>query len=309
MEIKKEFSIKNKLSFKQDIIAQYYCEIRNLYDLEYALVFAKKEKLRPLIIGEGSNIIFLNTYFKGLIIKMDINYFKMINKRLIEVGAGMKLKELAKKCNKLGLGGLEKLIDIPGTIGGAIRGNAGASGQEIKDIIYSVSFVNIDNERYTLLKNECNFSYRNSIFKKNKDWIIYSCVLNMKQEESATLDRISEQVIKKRHEKFPLEYPSVGSFFINPIVDIKELSPNIPKSACWVIEKGKVKISAAFLIESCNLKGYRINDVGISEKHALWIINYGDAKIEDLIDLIKIIQTRVFKKYGIYLRPEVELIS
>lgn len=210
-------------------------------------------------------------------------------------------------CIENGFSGLENLSGIPGTVGGAVRGNAGAYGTEMKDVIKYVTVYNKGNIKKIENKG-CEFSYRESKFKSENSVIILSVAIQLKKGDNKSLIEKSKEIMKMRESKQPLEYANAGSFFKNPIVSTYA-APNYINMPSWKISNCEVKLSAAWLIEKSELKGLRINDVGISEKHSLFIVNYGNGKAKDVIEVMKIAQARVKEKFNIKLQPELEFIG
>ncbi len=196
------------------------------------------------------------------------------------------------------------MAGIPGTLGGAIWGNAGAFGREIKDLVEEVKILKIENCKLQIakLKNkDCKFGYRDSIFKRKGSWIILETVLKLKEENKKEIEEKIREVLKLRKEKQPLEFPCAGSIFKNVPIE------KVPKK---IQEKFKEKIKNGFLpagalIEAANLKGYQIGGAKISEKHANFIVNLGKAKASDVLKLIELTKKKVRKKFKIQLKEEI----
>lgn len=243
------------------------------------------DKSKWFIIGNGSNII-LPDYYDGIIIKLKYFNDYSISDDILTVDAGVMINKLSMDISSKGYKGLEWASGIPGTIGGCIYNNAGCYGSEICDNLISVTVLDKD-KIYDIDKKELEFSYRDSIFKsKLKNLIILSAKFSIEKSSfEELLDLIKTRTLK-RVETQPLEYPSCGSVFRNP--------------------EG---VSAGKLIDESNLKGYKINDAVISSKHANFIINTGNAKSEDIIELINIIKTTIKKNYNIDLVLEQEIIK
>lgn len=243
------------------------------------------DKSKWFIIGNGSNII-LPDYYDGIIIKLKYFNDYSISDDILTVDAGVMINKLSMDISSKGYKGLEWASGIPGTIGGCIYNNAGCYGSEICDNLISVTVLDKD-KIYDIDRKELEFSYRDSIFKsKLKNLIILSAKFSIEKSSfEELLDLIKTRTLK-RIETQPLEYPSCGSVFRNP--------------------EG---VSAGKLIDESNLKGYKINDAVISSKHANFIINTGNAKSEDIIELINIIKTTIKKNYNIDLVLEQEIIK
>ena len=204
---------------------------------------------------------------------------------MVEVEAGIVLGTFIMNLVNNSLGGLENLCGIPGTLGGAIIGNAGCYGSLISDYLVSVTYLENGTIK-TISKNDCNFSYRDSIFKRDKNKIILSCKFELnKSNKEDMLEVIKENTLKRKNSQ-PLEYPNAGSVFRNP--------------------EG---VAAGKLIEDLGLKNYNINGASVSNKHANFIINKDNAESKDIVTLIEFIQEKVEKVYGIKLILEQEIIK
>lgn len=253
---------------------------KNIDELKEVIKSNKKYK----IIGNGSNLIIKSKY-DGVLIKLK-NFDKLIfDDTKVVVGAGYMLSNLNTKCMEEGLTGLEFTFGIPATIGGAIYQNVGAFGSNMSELVSHVlaldEYFNIVN----LSNKDILFGYRDSIFK-HKNYIILEVTLNLKKETSKIVRENMLKYISLRKEKQPLEYPSAGSTFKNPI-----------------------DISAGALIEKSGLKGYNVGGAFVSNKHANFIINKGNASGEDIISLVEIIQKKVNENSGILLELEQEIIE
>lgn len=285
---------------------EYYCQANlkryNTYRLETMckyLIFPKtKEELRILlkyltetnqkylVLGNGSNVIFKNDYFDGIIILLSKLNKLNIKDNIIEVDAGYSLQKLSLEVCKLGLTGLEFACGIPGHIGASIAMNAGAYNSALSEIVESVEVINENFELVTMKNEELNFTYRDSIFKKNKNYIIVSAKMKVEQgNKEEILEKINKRRIK-RLETQPLEMPSAGSVFRNP-----------------------ENSHAGSLIEQANLKGYSIGGAKVSEKHANFIVNNGGAKGIDIVNLIEKVQSEVKNKFNVDLILEQIIID
>lgn len=258
----------------------------NLQQLLTLLKYIKENNIKYFVMGNGSNLLFSSKEFDGIIIKLNnLNDVKIFDDE-VYVEAGYPIIKLCMLCADNNLGNLEFASGIPATIGGAICSNAGAYKMEMSDIVVDVTVIDENLNIITLSNSEINFSYRDSLFKKNKNFIIISARLKLvhkdKNEIMETINRRKE----KRMETQPLEFPSAGSVFRNP-----SLAPS-----------GK-------LIEDIGLKGYFIGGAKISEKHANFIINYNNATSEDIKSLMEYVQDKIKKQYNIDLVREQELIN
>lgn len=278
-------SLKDYNTYKIGGNAKYIVKPSSVDNLINLIEYLKKENINFLVIGKGSNIILPDEDFDGVLILLDNLNKYVIKDNVVEVEAGIVLGTFIMNLVNNNLGGLENLCGIPGTLGGAIVGNAGCYGGLISDYLVSVTYLENGTIK-TILKNDCNFSYRNSIFKRDKNKIILSCKFELnKSNKEDMLEVIKENTLKRKNSQ-PLEYPNAGSVFRNP--------------------EG---VAAGKLIEDLGLKNYNINGASVSNKHANFIINKANAESKDIVTLIEFIQEKVEKEYGIKLILEQEIIK
>lgn len=310
-ELKKKFnsrlilnkSFKKLTSFGIGGLAKIVIELKNEKEINYILKLAKKHKLPWQVLGAGTNIAASDKGFNGLIIKIRAQKIK-INRQKIIISSGNNLLSSIKQLNNLGMAGVEKMTGIPGTVGGAIVGNAGAYGQEIKDYLEKVIIFDGRQTR-ELSKKQCKFDYRYSIFKQ-KNWIIIFAQFCFKKDNPKKLKKISRDIIKTRNGKYPKNLRCPGSFFKNII--IKNLSAKQEKIILKSIETEKIshnKLPAAVLLEKTGVKGMKIGDIAVSDDHANLIYNRGNGKFTDLQKLVSLLKKKVNKKFGIILKEEV----
>lgn len=312
--INKQVLLKELSHYKIGGPIEYFLDIHSLKELKDGLFLWKKncEKIKLnwkkiFIIGEGTNILFHDKGFSGLIIRNSIKYIKKEGLTL-EIGAGIPVSELNDYCIKNGLSGLEWAGGLPGTIGGAVFGNAGAFGGEIKDNIVSVTSYNFSVDKTIERKKEnCLFGYRNSIFKKNKNKeIILSVKIEFKRGDKNEIRKQTEDKIDYRKQRQPLEYPNIGSTFKNidlavaPTKLIDEVKDQIKTDPFPVIP-------VAYLISLAGLKGKRDGDAMISEKHPNFIVNLGNAKSANVKRLIRLVKRVLKSRFGV--EPETEIIK
>ena len=324
-KIKKSFSLKENNLLKIDSTAKFFIEIFDLEDLKNIQNFTSTKKINFCILGEGSNVVLPNLLNK-FVIKISFNEIS-IEDNLITVGAGKNWDDFVLWSLENGYCGLENLSGIPGSIGAAPIQNIGAYGSEVSDFIDEVICFDMDsNSLVSFTNNDCKFSYRQSIFQ-DKDSLIVIKVkfkltkdfqpnleyedLNFLKAEEITPFIIRKHILKIRKAKIsdPKEHPNVGSFFKNPIISLDELEKIkqiLPKIKFYSYIDNKVKISAAFLIESLNLKGFALNNARVSEKHSLVLENKSE-KSEDILDLASYIQDSVLENYNIKLEIEPQI--
>jgi len=281
-EVRENVSLKKFSTFKIGGEAEFFFIASKKDDLIKSIRLARNFKLPFFILGNGSNLLISDRGFKGLVIKLeDRDYRSKGNK--IYAKAGISLGQLVTVALKNNLMGLEWAVGIPGTLGGAIYGNAGAFGKSMSNIIQEVEIYDIKSRKIKALKNkDCKFDYRESIFKNNKNLIIISAKLRLKKGNKEKIKQKMEAYLNHRIETQPLNFPSIGSIFKNP--------------------KGKF---AAEMIEKCGLKGEKIGGVKISEKHANFIINPGKGRARDVVKLINLIKEKVRKKFRVNLKEEI----
>jgi len=302
-EIRKNVFLKDYTTFKIGGKAKYFFVAKNRKEIIKAIKTAKKLKIPFFILGGGSNILVSDQGFNGIVIKCQMSNVKCQNRK-IYAEAGVPLSLLVNVAIDNNLTGLEWAAGIPGTIGGAIRGNAGAFGNSIADIIEEVEVFDINDLKIKKIKkDDCKFSYRNSIFKKNKNLIILSAKIKLKKGNKIQIRKIVKERIKYRKSKHPLKFPSAGSVFKN--VDLKKIPKKRRDNFSKVIKKDPfMVIPAAYLISEAGLKGLKVGQAKISEEQPNFILNLGRAKAKDVIKLIGLIKKRVKNKFKILLEEE-----
>ncbi|MAG76448.1 MAG: UDP-N-acetylenolpyruvoylglucosamine reductase [Colwelliaceae bacterium] len=285
------------------------------------------------VIGEGSNTLFVDEQSPELI-KVDIKGIGIVEAQdsfILTIGAGENWHDLVKFTVENGMPGLENLALIPGSVGAAPIQNIGAYGSEFSMFCHSVSWFSFDKKQIiTMTGEDCQFGYRDSIFKGElkgqglitqvtlclpKVWqpkLNYSGLDTLPKDCDAS--QVMEKVIAIRESKLPnpAKLANCGSFFKNPVVDIKtfeKLISEYPTMPNYVVSDKAMKLAAGWLIEQAGLKGYRCGDAGVHEKQALVLVNYGQAKGKEMIALAQMIITNVKKKFGIELSTEVRLVS
>lgn len=339
MQIERNISLKTFNTFGIEVNAKYFAVVTNKVDLKKILSDKKYENEQLLFLGGGSNLLFKKD-FDGLVVKLNNTEIEIVleteNSVLIEADAGVKWDDFVKYTIDKGFSGIENLSLIPGNVGATPIQNIGAYGVEVKDVIESVNIISLNNLTETKLSNnECQFGYRNSIFKTElkNNFVVTSVLFTLsksanpnleyaplkssfanKKESEITPKDVREAVIKIRESKLPNtdDLGNAGSFFKNPIIaeeKFKQLKNIYPKLSGYSEGNFKVKISAGWLIEQCELKGKRIGNVGVHKKQALVIVNYGGASGTEIVDFAKLIQAEVLKKFDIKIIPEVNIIE
>jgi len=306
-KIKKNVLLKNHTTIKIGGQAKYLFEAKTKEDLILAIKTAKKLKLPFFILGGGSKLLVADQGFKGLIIKVQSSPKESLRfptgqakSRTVYAEAGVSLASIVLEAKENSLTGLEWAIGIPGTIGGAVRGNTGAFGKSIGDLVKEVEvFDSKKQEIKTFEKKDCNFGYRESIFKENSNLFVLSVKIRLKKRKKSEMEKEINEYLNYRKKIQPLNFPSSGSIFKNP-------SP----SQVFLKKFGRASgFSAAELIEKCKLKGKKIGNVKISEKHANFIVNLGNGKAKDVKKLINLAKKKVKEKFGVNLKEEIQYLG
>ena len=275
-------------SFKVGGPAECYIKIENYEELVEILRFAKRNNINITIIGNGSNILVKDSGIKGIVLQINIKKYELKKedkKITLNVGAGNKLSEIAQKLLNEEITGFEELSGIPGTIGGAIKMNAGAHGKEIKDILQNATVCDLDGDTKKLENKDLKFSYRSSVLNQQK-YIVLEAEFNLDKGTKEEIKQKMEEYKKYRTEKQPLEYPSAGSTF----------------------KRGENYITAK-LIDEAGLKGYSIGGAQVSEKHAGFIINKGNATATDILQLIEHVEKTIYDKFKEKIKLEIEILG
>ncbi|MGN0974126.1 MAG: UDP-N-acetylmuramate dehydrogenase [Bacilli bacterium] len=246
----------------------------------------RNNNIKYKIIGNGSNLLFSDKPYDGVLIKLDNLDECEFNDNIIKVGAGYSLIKLSLQAMKNSLTGLEFAAGIPGTVGGAVFMNAGAYKSDMGYIVRSVRVLTKDLQIINLANSEMNFHYRTSFLKEHPDYICLGCVIKLKHGKKHLIEEVMKERKKRRVVSQPLEYPSAGSVFRNPPDNF-----------------------AGKLIEDLGLKGKYIGKAQISDKHANFIINKGGATAKDIKDLMDLVKSEVKEKYNIELKEEQELVN
>ena len=307
LNIQKNIPLAPYTTFKIGGPAKFFVEAKSESDIADSIDYAKNNNKDFFIFSGGSNLLVSDNGLDGLAIKISNSSIE-IKDREVFCGAGTSLSQLAMETAKNNLGGLEWAAGIPGTVGGAIAGNAGAFGGEISDNLIEVKTLSVEEGKLmTFEKKDCDFGYRNSLFKKNSGkFILISAVFDLEAGKREESEKKIGDIIKKRKEKQP-RYPSAGSFFKNPVVNKEEIINKFERDTGLKIKDDK--IPAGWLIEEVGLKGKKIGGAKVSEKHSNFIINTGNATAEDVIILSSLIKEKVRDRFGIQLEEEVRLIG
>lgn len=306
INIQKNISLSSFTTFKIGGPAKFFCEVSSEEDILEAATYAKNNDLKVFIMGGGSNILVNDNGFDGLVIHL-LNTSCKIQNTSLECGAGLSLSEAIRSAKDNSLSGLEWAAGIPGSVGGAARGNAGAYGSEIKDSMESVRVLEISDLKFKTFSNEdCRFGYRNSIFKANKDLIIFSCLLSLQKGDKTGIETKIKKIKENRAGKHP-KFPNAGSFFQNPEIKNAELIKKFEKDTGNKIKDGR--IPAGWLIAEAGLLGKTVGEAAVSEEHGNFVINKGGAKAQDIIILASLIKQKVGGELNVQLKEEVQYVG
>jgi UDP-N-acetylmuramate dehydrogenase len=334
--VQQNISLKKINTFGVDVNAKYFSTFSDSAQLNE--LADHDPKLKIAILGGGSNILFTKNY-EGLILKNEIKGIDLVDEDkahfYVKAGAGENWHSFVKHCLSRNWAGVENLSLIPGNVGASPMQNIGAYGVEMKEVFYELEAFHLENKKIHIFTlNDCEFGYRDSIFKKNyKDqYVILSVtyclkkfpVVNtsypaVKQElekmniTEPDIHSVSQAIINIRSAKLPdpAHIGNAGSFFKNPMVsqtDFERLKNNFPDIIGFPNESGMVKLAAGWLIEQCGWKGFRKGDAGCYAKQALVLVNYGKASGEEIYDLSEDILQTVKNKFGIILEREVNIM-
>ncbi len=314
MEIEKRIienrDLKDLTTFQIGGRARFFLEVKNEDDLIKVLQWAGKRRLKLFFLGGGSNILFSDEGFDGLILKMANQEFE-IKKNLITGGGGLGLVKIIKEASRYGLSGLEWAAGIPGiTLGGAIRGNAGAFGFSMAESVKSVLAYDTKQEEWKKFGHkDCLFAYRNSVFKQRPELLIWKADLELSFSESEKVKQEIKENVGKRIKIQP-KNPSAGSVFENFQFDyLKQRAPSLADRAQFegVVKGGMV--GAGWVIDQLDLRGKRMGKAQISEKHANFIINLGGASALDVIALVSYVKQKVRQNFNLQLQEEIQYVG
>ncbi|MDD5098743.1 MAG: UDP-N-acetylmuramate dehydrogenase [Candidatus Colwellbacteria bacterium] len=311
--MQKSVWLKEHTTYKIGGPAAYFVEVKDVRDIEKAVSEWKSigGDVRDIfILGGGANVLLPDSGFSGLILKISIAGIDLTEKGLIEAGAGTLLKDIVEFAADKELSGMEWAAGLPGSFAGAIRGNAGAFGGEMKDVIIEVKSVELSSPDKIIIRRnkDCEFDYRTSRYKKEGGEVIISAIVKLSPGEEKNIRDRMDEYVKYREDHQPLEYPSAGSTFKN--IDVKYITSKQKKEWATVIKNDPFPVvPVAFLLSEAGLKGKRIGGAVISEKHPNFFINYDNATADDVKKLISLAQKEVKNKFNIDIEPEIQIID
>lgn len=268
--------------------AECLVEPSSIDEITKILEYVKSNNINYYIIGNGSNLLVKDEGIDGVVIKITNSFSNIkLDGENIKVDAGCSVPKLAQFAKQNSLSGLEFACGIPGSVGGAVRMNAGAYGGEFVNIIEKVGYIDESGKLCEIEGNKCDFSYRHSMFVEHPEYVIVYAIIKLKKGNIDEITEIMDKNMTSRKEKQPLEYPNFGSVFKRP-----------PEG--YFVGK---------MVDECSLKGYSIGGAQVSTKHSGFIINTGDATCKDVLDLIEYVKNKVYNKFDIMLQEEVVILG
>ncbi len=336
MQILNNISLKPYNTFGIDVAAKQFVSVASIEEL--ITIYSTNKDLDKFILGGGSNML-LTKPIDALVIHLNLKGKTILSKTehqvLIECQAGENWHEFVQWALSQDFGGLENLSLIPGNVGTSPIQNIGAYGVELKDNFHSCNALNLDTLKIeTFTNKDCKFGYRNSIFKQEAKgkYIITSVVFSLStknhtlhtnygaitselenmQIKQPTIQDVSKAVIAIRESKLPnpKEIGNSGSFFKNPVISksqFKVLQQNFPEAPHYIVSDDQIKVPAGWLIETAGFKGKTFGNYGVHKKQALVLVNYDDAKGEDILKLSKLIQNTIYRIFNISIEAEVNI--
>lgn len=259
----------------------------SIQEIKEIINYCKTENIKYYVIGNGSNLLVKDEGIHALVIKIGYRFSSInVNGNMITALAGATMPSFSQIAKRNAFKGVEFACGIPGTIGGGVKMNAGAYGSQISDILFDVTYMDNELNIKSLTNKECNFGYRESIFIHNPEYVILSATFKLDKGNVEEIETKMKENSFARKTKQPLEYPNFGSVFKRP-------------EGFFV---GK-------LVDDAGLRGYKIGDAQVSEKHTGFIVNLGNATCKDVLDLIEYVQGIVYNKFNVKLIPEVVIIG
>lgn len=287
--------------------AEYFVQVTTLPELIEALEYAEKNQFPVFVFSGGSNLLIADRGIRGLVIRLS-NTSARVHEQKILADAGADLLSVVTLASEYGLAGIERLAGIPGSLGGAIRGNAGAFGMEIGQVVRRVKFYDREQEKIReFSQSECQFGYRTSYFKAHPAYVILSAELLLWPGVKHELQEINSDTIAAREAKHPQAARCAGSFFMNPVVKDQELQDEFFKDTGMPSKDGK--LPAGWLIDHAGLRGKKIGGAQMSIQHPNYLINTGTATAEDVVMLASIVKQRVRTELDVLLREEVQYVG
>lgn len=287
--------------------ARWFVEVKTIEEVQRVFEITKQHALKICALGGGSNMLVSDAGFDGIMLKLAMRNISIDGNRA-RAEAGVLSAALARATAKAGLAGFTWAISLPGTIGGAVRGNAGCFGGETKDHLVEVEILR-DGNVMTIPKSELAFGYRESAIKHNHD-VVLSATFDFEPGDPAYLQKELEEKLAKRKSSQPLDAGSAGCLFKNYEVKSEEELQRLEQKLDIPVEMSQARrLSAGWLIDQLDLKGSQIGAAKISEKHGNFLVNAGSATADEVMQLVALIKTRARNELGIQLEEEVQFVS
>ncbi len=305
MDIRENVPLAPFTTFEIVGAAKYFVDVVTEDDIRSALAWAHEREVRFVVLAGGSNVLVPDGGFDGLVIHITGGSFSFAGNELA-ADAGCNILNLIVEAGQRGFGGWEKLAGIPGTIGGAVRGNAGAFGPEIKDFVHQIKAVNMNTgATRTFVNAECGFQYRDSFFKQHPKWLIVRAYLHLQKMDPAKSAKLSEETIAEREKRHLQNVRAAGSFFMNPVAS-PEIVAMFEKEKEVKSREGRVP--AGWLIEKAGMKGAIVGGAIASLQNPNYIVNQGHATSEDVKTLAQNIKIAVMSQFGVVLHEEASIL-
>lgn len=305
--IQKDVVLAPYTTFKIGGPAKFFVSVSSTEEIQEALLWAREKEVPVFLLGGGSNILISDQGFQGLVIHLEESP-PQVEGNVIRAFSGTMLGSVVERARDASLSGMQNLAGVPGSLGGAVRGNAGAFGVEMKDIVSSVEAI----ERNTLeiqqfSNQECHFSYRMSVFKNREDWVVTEAQCTLVPGKKEDITQVMQETIQQRNDRQDQTAKCAGSFFMNPVVNNESLRKEFEDEAGSPCRENK--IPAGWLIDKVGLRGKRIGDAMVSESHPNYILNVGEATAEQVIMLMSYIKQHVRHECEVQLMQEVQFVG
>lgn len=304
-EVQEQVPLSPLTTFEIGGLARYLVDVRSEAEIREAIQWAEEKQVSFVVLAGGSNVLVPDAGLDALVIRIKGDLYG-VESGAVDSWAGTNLLALIRAVGTQGYGGWEKLAGIPGTIGGAVRGNAGAFGSEIKDFVQKVRALNVQTgESREFSNTECDFSYRHSFFKDHPEWVVTRVQLELLQIDPNESAKLADDTIAEREKRHLQNVRAAGSFFMNPvapqqIIDLFEQEKGVAS------REGRVP--AGWLIEKAGMKGATVGGAIASLQHPNYIVNQGNATDEDVRELARQVKEAVKKQFGVALTEEAALL-
>ena len=309
--MREHIALKDYTVFRIGGPARYFAQAGSRAEVGRLLRWARESALPVFILGAGSNVLIADRGFHGLVIKADL-YHCGVKGHTAIAEAGVGLAQLVNTALRKGLCGMEWAVGIPGTVGGAVRGNAGCFGGEIKDVLVSVEVVDAASEElFTLTNAQCKFHYRHSIFKERPSWLILEALFALEPGPAADGYALVREYSARRLETQDIGQRCAGCMFKNVLWVRRDIhKPTVLERFPDLRQFSQsYAIPAGYLIDAIGMKGFRIGEIAVSAKHGNYIVNLGNGTAEQALMLISALKERVRRAYDIQLEEEVQLVG